>query len=112
MRKLPYLNIKATTMKDLIYWGGASEPIVTARLTNTELLEFVERPMEVEYTPCHTQAIERAVKEMTAAAGAVCGAERRDGFIRGRAKHIEMIPKMNSKKDFIKKTNALSQPVP
>ena len=106
LRKLPYLNIKATTLKDLIDWDGASEPIITARLTNTELLEFVERPMEVESIPCHTQAIERAVKEVTAAAGAVCGAERRDGFIRGRAKHIEMIPKMNSKKDFIKKTNA------
>ena len=98
LRKLPYLNIKATTLKDIIDWDGASEPIATNRLINTEL--------EVEYIPCHTQAIERAVKEVTAAAGAVCGAKRRDGFIRGREKHIEMIPEINRKKDFIKKTNA------
>ena len=71
-------------MKDLIDWDGATEPIVTSRLTKTELLDFVERPMEVEYIPCHTQAIERAVKEVTAAASAVCGAERRDRFIRGK----------------------------
>ena len=61
--------------------------------------------MEVDYFPCHTQAIERAVKEVTAAAAAVCGADRRDGFIRGRAKHIELMPKMNIKKDFIKKAS-------
>ena len=66
-----------------------------------QLLEFMERPMEVEYIPCHTQAIERAVKEVTAAANAVCGEDRRDGFIRGRAEHIELVPYINSKKDLM-----------
>ena len=55
--------------------------------------------MEVPYYPCHTQAVERVVKEVTAAAGAVSGAERRDGFIRGRALHVELVPKINSKQD-------------
>ena len=105
LQTLPYLNNKATNLKDLIDWDGATEPIITSSFSKEQLLEFVEKPMEVAYIPCHTQAIERAVKEVTAAAGAVCGAVRRDGFIRGRAKHIEMMPRMNSKKDYIRKTN-------
>ena len=77
------LNIHAITLKKLISWEGATEPIITSKLTKADLLEFMGRPMEVNYYPCHTQAIERAVKEVTAAADAVCGADRRDGFIRG-----------------------------
>ena len=70
-------------------------------MTKSELLEFVEKPMEVEYFPCHTQAIERTVKEVTAAASSVCGPERRDGFIPGRAQHIELVPRINSKQDLL-----------
>ena len=101
LRKLPYLNTEATKLKDLISWEEATEPINTCKLSKSEVLEFIEKPLEVEYRPCHTQAIERAVKEVTAAAGAVCGADRRDGFIRGRALHIELMPKINSKKDLM-----------
>ena len=69
---------------------NATEPIITCHLTKSQLLEFIRTPMEVEYIPCHTQAIERAVKEVTAAANAVCWEDRRDGFIRGRAEHIKL----------------------
>ena len=101
LRKLPYLNTEATKLKDLINWDEATEPINTCKLSKREVLEFIEKPLEVEYRPCHTQAIERAVKEVTAAAGAVCGADRRDGYIRGRALHIELMPRINSKKDLM-----------
>ena len=73
----PYLNINATNLTDLIDWDGATEPIITCDITTAELEKFRECPMEVEYFPCHTQMIERAVKEVTAAAGAVCGAEHK-----------------------------------
>jgi hypothetical protein len=36
---------------------------------------------------------------VTAAASTVYGADRLDGFIRGRALHRELIPKINSKLD-------------
>ena len=68
-------------------------------LTKIELEKHREKPMEVEYFPCHTQATEQAVKEVTAACSAVCGAERRDGFICGRALHRELMPHLNSKQD-------------
>ena len=101
LRTLPYLNTQATTLEKMIDWEGATEPIVTCKLTKSELLKLIGKPMEVEYFPCHTQAIERAVKEVTAAASAVYGAERRNGFIRGRAKHIDLVPRINSKQDLI-----------
>ena len=51
--------------------------------------------------PWHTQVIERAVEEDTAAADAVCGADRRDGIITERALHVEQVPKINSKEDLV-----------
>ena len=54
--------------------------------------------MEAKCYPCYTQAIERAV-EVTAAAEAVCCAERRDDFIRGRALHLWLVPRINCKQD-------------
>ena len=99
LRVLPNLNTHATSLRDLIKWEGATEPATTCKLTTTELKTFKEKPMEVPPYPCHTQTIERAVKEETAASDAVCGVERRDGFVRGRALHVELMPRINSKQD-------------
>ena len=118
-RVLPMLNIMATKLKDLICWDNAMEPVVTASLSKPQLEQYREEPMLVKYYCCHTQGIERAVKEVilitfyclfptspniqvTAACSAVYGADRRDGFIRGRAQHRELVPKLNSKQDFAK----------
>ena len=60
---------------------------------------MITRPMVVPYYPAHTQGIERVVKEVTAASQAVVGYERRDGFIRGRAAHRDLMPVFSSKKD-------------
>ena len=45
LRVLPMLNIHATTLKELIRWEGATEPIITSKLTKAELLEFMRSPM-------------------------------------------------------------------
>ena len=55
--------------------------------------------MEVPYYPVHTQAIERAVKEVTEASAAVNGFERRDHCVRARAENRELMPKLTSKQD-------------
>ena len=46
----------------------------------------------------HTQGIERAVKQVTEASEQVYGFEKRDGFIRARAEHRELMPILSSKK--------------
>ena len=43
LRVLPLLNIHATTLKNI--WG-ASEPIITGKLSKHELLEFIRRPIQ------------------------------------------------------------------
>ena len=85
LQKLPYLSIEAISLEKLISWDEASEPITTCNLTKKELEQVKEEKMRPPYFCCHTQGIERAVKEVIAAAESVFGEERRDGFIRGRA---------------------------
>ena len=57
--------------------------------------------MKVPYYSGHTQPIERAVKEVTAASCKVFGEERRDGWVRSRAESRSVMPKVSSKKDLL-----------
>ena len=50
--------------------------------------------------PCHTQAVERCVKVVTEASAAVCDEKSRDGFIRTRLASRELMPTLESKRDF------------
>ena len=63
-RKLPRMNVEATTLFDLIDWRRAHEPVLTLKLTKNEIIHFKSEPMDVPYFPGHTQAVERAVKEV------------------------------------------------
>ena len=100
-RKLPQMNVDATNLQDLINWNRAHESLLTCNLNKEELKEFNNKPMEVPYYCGHTQGIERAIKEVTAASAAVFGEERRDGWIRSRVENRELMPKLNSKKDLL-----------
>ncbi|XP_047127448.1 uncharacterized protein LOC124808427 [Hydra vulgaris] len=100
--KLPHLNLCATKLIELITWEEAYESILTCQMNINELKKILDCPMVVPYFPVHTQAVERAVKEVTAASETVFGFERRDGFIRARAENRSIIPRFNSKKDLIK----------
>ena len=101
-RKLPMLNLEATSLKDMINWKGAKEPVLTCGITKEELIKFKKVPMEVPYYCLHTQGIERAIKEVTEASEAVYGFERRDGFIRARAENRELMPVFSSKESLLK----------
>ena len=57
--------------------------------------------MEVPYYCGHTQPIERAVKEVTAASSAVYGEERRDGWVRAKVSNREIMPVCNTKRDLL-----------
>lgn len=101
-RKLPVLNLEATSLKDMINWKGAKEPVLTCGITKEELVKFKEVPMVVPYYCLHTQGIERAIKEVTEASEAVYGFDRRDGFIRARAENRELMPVFSSKESLLK----------
>lgn len=100
MRK-PALNVEAETLQDMISWEDAHEPVLACSLSSDQLRDIIASPMVVAFYPCHSQGVERVVKEVTAASAAVFGFERRDGFIRGRAAHRELMPVLSSKKDLV-----------
>ena len=74
--RLPKVNFQAETYVDLIDWEAEclSEPPLTWNKTDEEILSFKETPFAVPKYPCHTQAVERAVR-------LVVGEEARNGFI-------------------------------
>ena len=98
---IPDVNIEAKSYVDLIHWEDEKlyEPVFTCNLTQAEVREILVRPLVIPYFPLHTQSTERAVKQVTEAAAAVCGPEKRDGYVRARIAHRELIPKFQSKKD-------------
>ncbi|KAG5896174.1 hypothetical protein JTB14_016949 [Gonioctena quinquepunctata] len=70
------------------------------------LIDIVENPdtsmlfSEIKSYPCHTQAVERAVKIVTEASAAVCGSENRDGVMRAKLESRGIIPSFGSKQDY------------
>ena len=86
-------NEEAETDRDGHHPEGADrvgEPVLTCKLSSPAK-ELVAVPMIVSACPANSQGVQRVVKEVTAASAAVFGFERRDGFIRGRAAHRELM---------------------
>ena len=77
-RKLvaPHLNIEAQTQAELMKWEAEplAEPLLTAALSSDEVGALRETLLSVPLTcQCHTQGIERAVKEVSEACLMVIG---------------------------------------
>ena len=103
---VPKINFKADTYPDLIDWTNAqfSEPPLTASFSDHDLSDLIRNPLSIPRFTCHSQAVERAIKLVTEAAGTVIGPEVRDGYIRQKIKSRREISKFDSKKDFFPKT--------
>ena len=99
---LPKINFKAETYMELIDWETSqlSEPPFTLTMTNEQLTSLKDSPLEVPAYPCHTQAVERAIRLVTEASSSVIGHEAREGFIRQRILARKGLKGHASKKDF------------
>ena len=80
-----------------------TEPPMTLDLSDEELRGLVEKPLFVPPYPCHTQAVERAIKLVSEAAGSVVGADSRDGYIRQKIRSRKEVCLKGSKKNFFPK---------
>lgn len=82
---------------------NATEPPLTKRLSPQEVWDIAFRKATPDFAaiPCHTQAVERGVKLVTEAAKKVCGENARDGFIRSRLESRKLMPKFDTKSDFM-----------
>ena len=71
-------------------------------MTIKELESIKEKPLEIPSFSVHTQSVERVVQEVSKASSEVYGHTRRDGYVRARVDHREILPVFNSKKDIMK----------
>lgn len=102
------MNFDASDYTNLIIWNDAQrcEPAVTKSIKTEALRSFiggsvlVEPVVNIPKFPCHTQAIERHIKLVIEASVAVCGFDRRDGFIRAKLESRSKMKTYNTKSEF------------
>ena len=78
------------------------KPIFTTDMKSHEIKKLVQTPSPMESYSTHTQSCERAVQEVSKASEAVYGEDKRDGWVRARMSHREILPIFESKKDIVK----------
>ena len=102
--KTPRLNFDCDSVRSLIYWDEITcyEPIFTCEMSKQQLNEIKKQPKMPPNYPIHTQSTERAVQEVSKASSAVFGQEKRDGYVRARIAHREIVPIFHSKQDILK----------
>ena len=106
-RQNPQVKLEAQDPLELIDWKKEEilEPIFTTDLKIDEIKKLVETPFPMESYNTHTQSCERAVQEVSKSSEAVYGEDKRDGWVRARIDHREILPVFNSKKDIVKTMN-------
>jgi len=84
--RLPKINFMADSYVQLIDWVESllSEPPLTLPKSDAEVSAFRDVAFQVPKYPCHTQAVERAIRLVSEASTDVVGQEARNGYIRQR----------------------------
>ncbi|KAE8739115.1 hypothetical protein FOCC_FOCC015391 [Frankliniella occidentalis] len=102
--KVPTINFLAEDYTDLVFWDQTPvhPPPILADVSDDDLRAAVssDHPLDVLPLPCHTQAVERMVKNVTQASASVVGEDRREGQIRAAIRGRASMPKFNSKSAF------------
>lgn len=112
--KVPKINFDAKDYIDMISWAenDVTEPPLVKHVSIDSLKDFIRKTSEAQPNskvdplidfprlPCHTQAVERAVKLVTESAQNVCGSIAREGYIRAKIDSRENMPKFDTKKQF------------
>ena len=97
------INFDAASYYDMIDWSKTTvtSPPVLQFMTSEELLQKVEDgPISLPVIPCHSQGVERAVKQVTRASSTVCGHAARHGMIASTEESLKKKKKLETKKDF------------
>lgn len=101
---LGYVTPTAGSAKCIDWQETITEPPVLKSISEESLNLFIEEKGEGEIPllrlPCHTQAVERAVKTVTEASATLCNKTEREGFIKAQIASRKAMPKFDSKKDF------------
>ena len=96
------LKFNAKSYTEMIDWKRETiyEPVLTVKMSKSDLLSLKKSPLTLLRYPSNTQSVERLVKQTSRAASSVAGYEARDGFLRASATSRQLLPKFESKQDF------------
>lgn len=91
--KLPSLNFNASSYIELIQWQDQiTDPPLLKLISNEEIQEFVaqkgEGNLPLLRLPCHSQAVERAVKTVSEASAKLGSTAAREGYIKSQMNQL------------------------
>ena len=100
--KVPQIKFMATAYHRVIDWRKeiVTEPPLTKHLTDDQIRDIANTPLDIPKYPCHTQAVERAIKLVSEASEKVYGLNARDGYIRQVCRSRAVMPVFETKRDF------------
>lgn len=109
--RVPEINFRAKSWKDMAVPRNSSlmEPPFTMNMSENELLSIVDSPLIVLRFKCHTQMVERAVKEVTRASLNLNGHDERNSMIKATLLNRSKFPKFDSLKDHVPKKTIIFQ---
>ena len=107
--KIPPLQWDAGHWWDIIQWESTAvhQPEIIRRMTDDELEQALDNPVQFPAFPCHTQSVERAVKMVSTVTTQVEGLEARHGQILSVLASRRCRKDFASKKDYEFKTEEL-----
>lgn len=100
--KVPQINYAATSWTNVaVSDPNDTEPPFTLNMKEDELKNIIQNPLQVPMYKCHTQMVERAVKEVTRVSSNVIDPKKRSSMVKATLLHRAKYPKLDSAKDFM-----------
>lgn len=99
--EVPMINFNAKVWTEILIWNGPkmTEPPLTLNMTERELIMVIKTPLKVPRFRCHTQMVERAVKEVTRVSMKAIDHEKQISLVKATLINRAKYPKFDSKKD-------------
>ncbi len=98
---VPKINFQAKSWKNIAEPNNLNlmEPPFTMSMNENELLSVIASPLNVPKFKCHTQMVERAVKEVTRVSSKIINHDERNAMIKATLLSRSNFPKFDSLKD-------------
>ncbi len=104
--EVPDINFNARKWTAIIADdSNSTEPPITANMNEDELKSIIDNRLDVPKFKCHTQMVERGVKEVTRVSLKAIDLNKRNCMVKKTLIHRAKYPKLDSKKDHLIKEN-------
>lgn len=100
---VPNINFDAKTWTGMLIWDRPkmTELPLTLKMTERELIMVIKSPLKVQRFKCHTQMVERAVKEVTRVSLNAIDQQKQESMVKSTLINRTKYPKFDSKKDHV-----------